>query len=131
MRVYYAHCMDIYHTEQEKEDIKKLKSLGFDVVNPSDEQFNEQWEVAQMEFADALIKGCGGLAFRRALNGRIPSGVSYEINKATEFGLPVFELPAIRYGDGMTHEETRQYLTENPSEYYKKRMAGREKVSRA
>jgi hypothetical protein len=127
--IYYAHCMDIYHTEQEEDDIYALTHLGFDVLNPSNDDFSAGWAELGMDYAKDLIGNCDALAFRRAKNGKVPGGVAMEIVIAEELNIPVIELPAPIDGkDVMTHAESRAYLEANPSEFYKKRMAERENV---
>lgn len=123
--IYYAHCMDIYGTDQENEDICMLQDMGFEVVNPSEPEWAEGWKRFGMNFAGNLLANCHALAFRRAKNGKIPGGVAIEIDIAKNSNIPVIELPDFEHAETMNHEESRAYLKEDPSEFYKKRMAER------
>ena len=119
--IYYAHSLHIYNTPQEERDIKLLADLGFEVVNPNNpktqEEYNE-WcktveDAARMKFFDWMVGKCLFLAFRRHIDGKIPSGVMYEIEYAEMRGIPVFELPTILPSHKLTVEETRAYLKYN------------------
>lgn len=99
-----------YYTALEETDIEELKMLGFDVCNPSDEEYKEGWAEKSMGYANELIASCNGLVFRRLPNGGIPAGVAYEIDVAAENGLPILELPYISGPEIMTREETRKYI---------------------
>lgn len=110
MIVYYAHCIAIYGTAQEREDIRTLQGMGMSVLNPSDSKYDSHWKSDGMGYADILINRVDVLAFRRLPNGKIPAGVGYEIRKAKELGMPIVELPFIDYKDIISREETRAYI---------------------
>jgi hypothetical protein len=101
MRVYYAHCMAIYGSEQEEKDIQTLEALGFEVLNPSGKQHcNIADEIRKtsgssevMEYFYDRVRSCDALAFRALSDGSIPAGVGGELKVAREQKMPVIELP--------------------------------------
>jgi uncharacterized small protein (DUF1192 family) len=135
MKVYYAHCMAIYDTPQERRDFNTLVLLGFEVVNPNSPEINERCDALRTEirhwnanadadaspdyFRDAgkevmdtifkpLVEFCDAVVFRALPDGSIPAGVARELEWAKG---PVLELPGgIRRF--LTVAETRQYLHE-------------------
>lgn len=123
LRVYYAHCMALYDSAQEKRDLALLVDLGFRVLNPSatehqvgvlnakDASPNDP--SASMLYFKPLVEKCDVLAFR-ALPGdlAIPAGVYLEITWAQKKGLPVIELPSSIQRRGISREETREYIRE-------------------
>lgn len=113
MKVYYAHCLGLYGTEQEKRDIDLLtKKLGFEVLNPSEPAYCKGYEESPlgMEYFLRIVETCDALAFRSLPDLRISSGVAAEIGRARKLGLPIFELPNCVKGRTMTSEETVEYL---------------------
>jgi hypothetical protein len=117
-RIYYAHCMNIYDTPQEERDVLILQDMGFEVVNPNNE--DTQAEVKRlkdegrecMEYFERVIATCDHLAFRALPGGFIPAGVAHEIAHALETDMIVIELPTFSLRRVMTVDETRQYLME-------------------
>ena len=114
MKVYYAHCQNLYGTPQEKRDIDLLMSLGFTVENPSDQKHKDGCAslIDKMSYFCNLVHGCDALAFRCLPDGRIPAGVAAEIKQAQLEGKPVFELPTRILSRIITVEETREFLME-------------------
>lgn len=118
MKVYYAHSMHLYNTKQEQRDIHLLEQLGFEVVNPSCKEisdgcatYKEKYGGANvMKYFDSIIDGCDALAYRGHIDGRIPSGVGYEIKYAMDKNKPLFELPTLYNSKFMEVGETKQYL---------------------
>jgi nucleoside 2-deoxyribosyltransferase len=115
--VYYAHSVHLYNTEQEKRDIILLESLGFNVFNPNTEyiqqdikKLREKSNDSVMEYFDNVIDVCDILAFRSHLDGKIPSGVGYEIKYALKTGKPVFEIPLLFEKRFLSRDETKEYL---------------------
>ena len=120
--VYYAHCMAIYNTPQEKRDVELLESLGFDVLNPNAKEHIEEVMKTQqnklldkdeigmlvMEYFSSLVDKCDIVAFRALPDGRIPAGIAKEIKR----GNMVFELPSGILKRTISVEETREYLRE-------------------
>src|ERR1041384_3155134 len=83
MKVYYAHCLEIYGKEQEKRDIATLKALGFEVINPSEPVHVEGYRREGMNYFTQLIENqADALAFRATASGLIPAGVAKEIEAA-------------------------------------------------
>lgn len=121
MKVYYAHSLHLYNTPQEERDYLLLEDLGFSVINPNsfeiqqgiEEYKKEHGEENCMDFFRSLMDECDCLAFRAHIDGRIPSGVGYEIKYMRLAGKHVFELPTLTNNKFMEVEETRQYLQYN------------------
>jgi len=106
-KVYYAHCMSIDNTPQEKRDIVLLESLGFEVVNPNDPKHQKGYH--KMDYFIKLSSKCDILAFRGLPDGRIPAGVAAEISSFTGC---IIELPSSLHCRRMSVEEIREYLME-------------------
>lgn len=111
-KIYYAHPIESYGTNIEKEDLKKIsefmdeifeKKEEIEIVNPSDKEIQEKFEKWKkeekteedhdMRFFKKIVEGCDGMVFR----GGTP-GVKYEINKAKEFDLPIIDILDIYEG---------------------------------
>lgn len=121
MKIYYAHCMAIYNTPQEKRDIYLLEGLGFEVENPNMPKHQNAaknildsglTEAEVMKYFTLNVKFCDGLAFRSLPDGRIPAGVSKEIKTMRDKNGLVFELPRGLVDRVMSVEETIEYLME-------------------
>jgi len=113
MKVYYAHCSNLYGTPQEERDISTLMKLRFTVYNPNNEVASELYRDQGMAAFKALVEACDCLCYRALPDGRIPAGVAKEVVWAVEKGLPVFELPHGFIDDRiMSVESTRGYLYE-------------------
>jgi|ERR1041384_232039 hypothetical protein len=122
MKVYYAHCLEIYGKEQEKRDIATLKALGFEVINPSEPVHVEGYRREGMNYFTQLIENqADALAFRATASGLIPAGVAKEIeaarrkyvfkgNEPDQFGIPVFEIPTGILRRSLSVDETKEYL---------------------
>ena len=112
--VYYAHCMDIYNTQQEKRDIETLANLGLIVVNPNSKQVQAQYNSnPDFELFVNLVRHCDLFAFRGLMGGIVPSGVGKELEAARGLNKPIIELPSYVNRKFLTVEETREYLHEN------------------
>jgi len=118
MKVYYAHSVSIYNTKREDRDLKLLRQLGFQVVNPNDPAHEEGYTQLKeatgngMLYFDSVVKACNILAFRAHPDGTIPAGVAKEIDVAIQANIPIIELPSSMHRRAMTVEETREYLIE-------------------
>lgn len=120
MKVYYAHSVHLYGTEQEKKDLELLDSLGFtDIVNPNNpdvqvgiELFKKEYgdEISVMSYFDNILDGVDAIAFRGHVDGTISSGVGYEIKYVQKQSKPVFELPVFIAARWLTREDTKEYL---------------------
>jgi nucleoside 2-deoxyribosyltransferase len=117
-KVYYAHSMHLYNTKQEERDIKTLEELGFEVFNPNSGTIQEEVEKYKLEFGDAstmeyfklLVQNCDIFVFRAHPNGKIPSGVGFELNYAMELGKLIIELPSLLSTRHLSLADTREYL---------------------
>lgn len=102
VRIYYAHPISTYGSEQEKADIKDIQAMSDEtteivVVNPSSPSVQEAFEYWKkntkkkddhdMRFFKLEVAKCDGLIFRGDT-----SGVKYEVAKAKELDLPIMEL---------------------------------------
>ena len=112
MRVYYAHCMALYNTPQEKRDVVLLRKLGFEVVNPNTKECDQGAKLYGMHYFKRFAKTCDLVAFRALPDGAIPSGVALELEWFKELSKPVIELPSGVERRGISREATRQYLRE-------------------
>lgn len=111
--IYYAHCMNIYHTPQERRDVQFLQYFG-NVVNPNgypgvDVGYGQK---GMQFFLDIIKEHCHVLAFRALPDGSIPAGIAKEIEFAYEQQLHVFEIPSNLSRRVLTVEQTREYLKE-------------------
>jgi len=116
-RVYYAHSLHLYGTEQEKRDILLLESLGFSVLNPNSPETQAKCLKEKesggtgMYMFRKIVQSCDLVAFRAYPDGSIPAGVHKEITDYAE-GLPVIELPNGLKRRGLSVEDTREWLHE-------------------
>ena len=115
-KVYYAHCMAIYHTEEEKSDIETLKRMGFDVVNPNEDPHSDKAMTMRargksrseiMDYFVDVVEECDGLAFRALDNMSISAGVGKEIRAMYKKGGFVIELPKYEKRNVLSVNETR------------------------
>ena len=118
MKVYYAHCMNLYGSKQEARDTATLEGLGFTVVNPSivaeqDEIFKHlATSDDRMAFFERYSEICGAVAFRALNDGAIPAGVAKEIEWFVARNKPVLELPSGIKRRVLTVDMTREFLAE-------------------
>lgn len=119
MKVYYAHCLSLYNTPQEKRDLMAIERLGMQVLNPNSPEVDEAIAALQVSNPDAvvldvifqpLVESCDVLVFRALPDGRI--GVAKEIAWAQAAGIPVVEFPSGVLRRSIDVEETREYLRE-------------------
>lgn len=121
MKVYYAHCVGIYDSPQERRDIITLAEMGLTVINPNDWRVQRQFNALKgnMDYMEAftevfltLVDDCEVFAFRALPHGGIPSGVAKELEYAIEKEKTIIELPACVSARTMSVDETREYLKE-------------------
>ena len=113
-KIYYAHCINLYGTPQEKRDIATLQSLGFEVVNPNSPECSEGYKRDGMDYFKRFAKECDAIAFRATTPwSRIPAGVATEILFFKQAGKPIIELPGGIPARTMSVDETRGYLEES------------------
>jgi len=113
--VYYAHCKAIYNTPQEERDIRLLEKLGFIVLNPNQSVHQENcidYPDGEMAYFGNLVLRCDLVAFRALPDGRIPSGVYWELDVAITNGRTIIELPSGIKSREMNLRQTREYLVE-------------------
>lgn len=118
---YYAHPMLTYGSTIEIKDIALLEELGFEILNPNQKKHQIGCkEYAQkhgpdkvMDYFGELIKNeCDLVAFRALPDGRLLSGVAYEVNYANDLNLPVIELPNSLKERSMDYPTTKAFLTQ-------------------
>jgi hypothetical protein len=113
LKCYYAHSLHLYGTKQEARDVKLLKALGFEVVNPNDPKHSVFYEEQGMEYFTGLCQSCDICAFRAYPDGSIPAGVHKEVLSAVlDMFMPVFELPWGLKRRGLPVDHTREWLGE-------------------
>lgn len=118
MKVYYAHSMHLYNTKQEERDVQLLELLGFEVKNPNSGNIQSEVEDYRKLYGDDevmnyfkdLIDSCDCVIFRAHPDGKIPSGVAFEINYAREMNIPILELPTLVTSRNLSLDDTREYL---------------------
>lgn len=93
MKIYYAHAMCIYGTDDEKEEILQIKDNFPDhlIVDPGTYANNPEKRNGGMEYCLNLVSVCDILVFTRLL-GKITAGVGLEINHALDSGKFVYAL---------------------------------------
>ena len=93
MKIYYAHAMCIYGTDDEIEEINHIKSTFPDhsIVDPGTYASNPEKRRDGMSYCKKLVSECDALVFSKLL-GKITAGVGIEINHALSEGKEVFEL---------------------------------------
>ena len=83
LKVYYAHAMCLYRTEQENNELKlireKFKDAG--IVNPADHRDRSEEAEDAMNFYLSLVDSCDIVVFSHLL-GKVTSGVGKEVNHA-------------------------------------------------
>jgi len=111
-KVYYAHPMSTYGTQQEADDIKLLKYLKFRVLNPNEPKHQIQCKnrANQMEYFLDLVSLCDAVAFRAFQDGMIGAGVAKEIKRAKSESKPVIELPFDTTQRELSIEQTRDRI---------------------
>ena len=113
MKIYYAHCVQLYGSQQELRDIDLLKSLGFEVVNPNLPKHQSGYNKKGMDyFIEDILPYCDGCAFRALPDGSIPAGVGKEVKEMIRAAKPVIELPNFALRNWMDVADTRMYLHE-------------------
>jgi hypothetical protein len=112
MKIYYAHCINIYGTQQEKRDIATLEALGFEVVNPNSPANEEGYKAKGMDYFKEFSISCAAVAFRATATGEIPAGVVKEVTWFLELNKPVIELPTRFLCRSMDVLRTKEFLRE-------------------
>lgn len=93
MKIYYAHCMCIYGSDDEEEEINfiKLNFPNSTIIDPGFYANNLDKQRDGMEYCKNLVSTCDGLIFTRLL-GKVTAGVGLEIHHALEHNKQVYEL---------------------------------------
>lgn len=112
LKVYYAHCINLYNTSQEARDVGDLFYLGFEVVNPNMPEHQDGYKKYGMPYFEKFSIICSAVAFRALPDGSIPAGVAAEIQWFRDKSKPIFELPSSILRRVITREQTREYLVE-------------------
>lgn len=133
-RVYYAHSMMMYGTEDKQIKKELIRDVfdNFGIVSPKyyednpqrmmddmEELYNDNdgKRIEEMEFYKMIVSSCQLLVYSK-LNDEIPSGVAIEVNHAIGEGIPVFEIVDDKFipqkvpVDGMTRQETIELYEE-------------------
>ena len=110
MNVYFARPISLYDTPQDERDLRLLKQLGFEVVNPNKKELSVRYEKEGMNVFYEAIEDCDALAFRSFPDLSISAGVYGEIQKAEEIGCLIIELPTITSSRVLSVDDTRAWL---------------------
>lgn len=111
--IYYAHCISLYNSQQEKRDLEMISLLFPNSVidNPNNEEYSKKYKELGMDFFKQVVKRSSIVVFRALPNGKIPAGVWKEIMWAREENIPVIELPCFTCRE-MSVDDTRSFLKE-------------------
>lgn len=87
LRVYYAHAICLYDTEQEKRELVVIREKFEDaeIINPA------TYPNSPMDFYLSLVDKCDIVVFS-CLLGKVTSGVGKEVNYALKMGKAVYLL---------------------------------------
>ena len=90
LRIYYAHAICLYDTEEEKKEVILIreKFKNAEIINPAD------FPNSKMEFYLRLIDKCNIVIFSCLLE-KITSGVGKEVNYALNKGKEVYLLKEV------------------------------------
>ncbi len=93
MRVYHAHAICTYGSQQEQIEIMSIKAnfLECTIVDPGSYENSVEKRNDGMEFCKRLVNTCDCLVFSRLFN-KITAGVGKEINHALSQNKLVYEL---------------------------------------
>jgi len=111
-KIYYAHSLAIYNTQQETRDLDLITKLFIDytIMNPNTIEVQKAYK-GKMDLFKIMIEECDLFIFRALPNGKIPAGIAKEIGYAQDIGMEILELPCLT-GRTMTVDDTRQFLKE-------------------
>lgn len=110
--VYYAHCISIFDTEQERRDVGTLEALGLRVFNPNCTACTEGYKKNGMDHFFPLVDACEVFAFRSLASGEVPSGIYQEFLWAVQQKKAIIELPTAVQRRALSVDQTREYLKE-------------------
>jgi hypothetical protein len=112
MKVYFAHPISSYRTEQEAQIIRALEDMGLIVINPSDRQHQDAVEEIQAQYAHDRNEGsrmvmeyfvkvcnaCDGCVMLTFPDGSLGAGIVKEVQSFLDKGKKVQEVSL--NGDG-------------------------------
>jgi len=108
-----------YGSTIEAEDVKLLEKLGFEVLNPSDKKYQDEFKEYLknnsddvMGYFSSLVKSCQLVAFRSLPSGQILSGIGKELETALENKISIIELPCSIESRTLPYKETKRFLIE-------------------
>ncbi len=92
LRIYYAHPICFYGTEQEIKELELIKKniKESKIVNPADYDEYKDYEDI-MEYYLDLVRSCDIIVFSNLL-GKVTAGVGKEVNYALSIGKKVFKI---------------------------------------
>jgi len=118
-KIYYAHCIKDYGTEKAEGHKNTLRSLGFQVVDPSSDFFvskvremRSQGKSSKevMNFFLDEVKKYQYLAFSVADNGKVSAGVWKEINTMKKNKGMIIQMPDFNSLRPMSIKETQNHI---------------------
>lgn len=113
MKIYYAHPISMYGTDQEKRDIQTIEKLfpGSFIYNPgNDDSSSDGYKTKGMQYFYDIVEKCNLLIFRSFVDGKIGAGVWGEIEHSLSCSIPVLELPLLLRNRVLSVDDTREYL---------------------
>jgi hypothetical protein len=92
LRIYYAHPICFYGTEQEANVLNLIKKTfeESEIINPADYNKYADYEDV-MEYYLELVRSCDIVVFSKLL-GKVTAGVGKEVNFALDIGKKVFRI---------------------------------------
>ena len=116
MKCYYAHPISMCGSALESTDIAFLRRAGLTVVNPAKltKVVDLLDSTDRMNYFYCLVRRCDCLAFRSFPDGKIGSGVQFEIGSMEAKGGMIFELrPPSTTRRALTIKDTKKRLKRN------------------
>lgn len=110
MKIFYARPVSLFGTKQEARDFETLKQLGFDVIDPNNDDSQKRYASEGIGVFLELVRESDAVAFRSFPDGKIGAGLCGQIDEALRMGKPVIELATITEARKMSVDATREYL---------------------
>jgi len=117
-KIYYAHPITLYNTNQEEIDLALLKFLwpNSEIYNPNSKLDSEKYKKYGMDWFYDRIGDCDLVVFRPFPDGKIGAGVWGEIQYAKqECCIPVIEIPILLESRQLSIHDTREYIKHSGS----------------
>jgi hypothetical protein len=109
-KAYYARPISLYSSFQDLRDIKIIKDLGFELLNPNKEELQNRYKIEGMNVFLESVKECDIFFYRSFPDLKISAGVQKEIDQAIDNNCIILELPTLIESRVLSVEDTRNYL---------------------